>query len=95
MNGAGVEWSRSERLSDHTSGMKVKQYATLASKLRRFHVPGETFSQEEARAVHPGLHGGQTQVQRLGDLGIRESLDIVHEKGRPVVGCRYTVTGLS
>ena len=35
--------------------------------------------------MHPRLDRAQLDLQRLGDLGVREPFDIVQEKGRAVV----------
>src|SRR6266545_5468978 len=40
------------------------------SPLRRRQVLGEPLAQEQPRAMHPRLHRGKADVQRLGDLGI-------------------------
>ena len=46
-------------------------------------IVGEPLAHEQARAVHPRLHRGQADAQRLGDLGVRQALDVVHhERGR-------------
>ena len=61
--GTQADGGPSERLYDHTKGMKVKEDATLATPSRSLHVAGETFPQEEARAMHAGFHRGQAQMQ--------------------------------
>ena len=66
--------------------MKVKEDAALAPQLCRFHVAGEAFSQEEARAVHPGLHGGQAQVQRFGNVLAQGSIVEQKELLRGFIG---------
>src|SRR5258707_11754986 len=52
----------------------------IASPIRgRAHVVGQAPLQEEPRPVHARLGRAQLDVQRLGDLGIREPFDIVQE----------------
>src|SRR4029453_555017 len=60
--------------------------------LRRLHVLGELLAHEEARAMHARLHGRQTDAERLGDVRVRQTLDVVHDQRRAVVG-RQLVDG--
>ena len=63
--------------------MKVKEDATLASQLGRFHVAREPFAQEEPRAVHPGLHRSDRDVEDLRDLLVRHVVQIREDEGNP------------
>jgi len=44
----------------------------------------ELLAHEEPGPVHPGLHRGQADPQRLGDLGVRDPLDVVQDQRGPV-----------
>ena len=48
---------------------------------RPLHVVGEATSHKEPGAVRPRLDRAQLDLQRLGDVGARESLDVVQDAG--------------
>src|SRR5215471_18539217 len=55
-------------------------------------IVAEAMSQEEPGAVHARLHGGQFDLKRLGDLGVREALDVMQQE-RGALVTRQEVDG--
>src|SRR5262249_16577722 len=51
----------------------------------RLHVLGQALADEQPRAVDPRLHGRQADAQGLGDVRVREALDVVEHERRTVV----------
>src|SRR5436190_1391509 len=76
---AGV-WSDS-RLWNHSGRAGVN-----SRRSARLQIIRQLLTHPEPRAVHARLHGRQADAERLGDVGVRQSLDVVHHERRPIVG---------
>src|SRR5207302_3078780 len=51
--------------------------ASTRGRSARLHIVGELLADPQPRAMHPRLHRGQADAERLGDVGVRQPLDVV------------------
>src|SRR5213593_650013 len=72
--------------SEHRPTLRVNLGARQCRGVsHRLHVVGELLANEEARAMYPRLHRGQTDTERFRDVGVRQALHVVKDERGAVV----------